>query len=104
MKSDNKKGFKDGDVITDPYTGYKSQGYRVKYDKQTGEEIERILESTDVYSSRDKVICKITDLPTEPPTTVPPATEPPTTEAPTTEAPTTEPPDTTEAPTDPPET
>lgn len=104
MKSDNKKGFKDGDVITDPYTGYKSQGYRVKYDKQTGEEIERILESTDVYSSRDKVICKITDLPTEPPTTVPPATEPPTTEAPTTEAPTTEPPDTTEAPTDPSET
>ena len=111
MEADNEKGFKDGDVITDPYTGYKSEGYRVKYDKQTGEEIERILESTDEYYARDKVICKIigqetepnTEPPTDPPTTTQPPTEPPTTEAPTTEpptteAPTTEPP-TTEAPT-----
>ena len=116
MEADNEKGFKDGDVITDPYTGYKSEGYRVKYDKQTGEEIERILESTDEYYARDKVICKIvgqetepptepptdppatTQPPTEPPTTSAPTTEPPTTEAPTTEAPTTEAP-TTEAPT-----
>lgn len=111
MEADNEKGFKDGDVITDPYTGYKSEGYRVKYDKQTGEEIERILESTDEYYARDKVICKIigqetepnTEPPTDPPATTQPPTEPPTTEAPTTEpptteAPTTEPP-TTEAPT-----
>lgn len=111
MEADNEKGFKDGDVITDPYTGYKSEGYRVKYDKQTGEEIERILESTDEYYARNKVICKIigqetepnTEPPTDPPATTQPPTEPPTTEAPTTEpptteAPTTEPP-TTEAPT-----
>lgn len=111
MEADNEKGFKDGDVITDPYTGYKSEGYRVKYDKQTGEEIERILESTDEYYARNKVICKIigqetepnTEPPTDPPATTQPPTDPPTTEAPTTEpptteAPTTEPP-TTEAPT-----
>ncbi len=100
MEPDNKKGYKDGDVITDPYTGYKSRSYRVKYDKQTDEEIERILECNDVYSSRNKVICKIVGGETEPPTTEPPATEPPTT-APTTE-PSTETP--TEAPTAPPET
>lgn len=106
MKSDNEKGYKDGQVLTDPYTGYKSEGYRVRYDKQTNEVIERVLESTDIYSSRNKVICKITDKATEPPVTEPPATVPPTTEAPTTppttvppttQAPSTEPP-TTEAP------
>lgn len=84
MKSDNEKGYKDGQVLTDPYTGYKSEGYRVKYDKQTNEEIERVLESTDIYSARNKVICKITDKATEPPATEPPVTVPPATDAPTT--------------------
>ncbi len=90
MKSDNEKGFKDGDVITDPYTGYKSQGFRAYYSKETDELIERKLESVDVYSSRDKVICKIIDK--EPKPTDPPAEKP------------TDPPaeDTTQKPTDPP--
>ena len=94
MEADNKKGYKDGDILTDPYTGYKSEGYRARYDKVTNELIERVLESTDRYSSRNKVICKIigaeTEPPTEPETTVtptePPQTTPPQTE-PETEAP-----------------
>lgn len=105
MEADNKKGYKDGDVITDPYTGYKSKSYRVKYDKLTDEEIERTLECNDYYSARNKVICKIVGNETESPTTEPPATEPPTTqppatEPPATEAPTTEPP-ASEAPAEP---
>lgn len=59
MPADNEKGYKDGDIIIDPYTGYKSRGYRARYDKETGELIEKVLESTDIYSSRNKVICKI---------------------------------------------
>lgn len=78
MKADNEKGFKDGDVITSAYTGYKSKGYRVKYDKATDKEIERILESTDVYAKRDRVICKIVEDETEPTEPVPTdPTEPP---------------------------
>lgn len=121
MPADNEQGFKDGDVITTPYTGYKSQGFRAKYDKVTGKLIERILESTDTYQSRDKVICKIiteetpTDPtePTEPtnPTDPTTPTEPPASSEPT-EAPTTpatdpvvtDPPVTTQPATEPPTT
>lgn len=87
---DNEKGYKDGDVITTPYTGYTVKTYKCKYSKETDELISRDFEAQSVYKSRNKVIAKIV---TE--------TEPPTTEAPT-EAPTqpsTEPP--TEAPTEP---
>ncbi len=122
MPADNEKGFKDGDVITTPYYGYKSESYRAKYDKETGKLIERKLENKDTYNKRDKVVCKIVDetttgpsegtdpteppvtdpditvppvsdpTPTEPPLTQPPVTEAPSTEAPSTEAPATEPP------------
>ncbi len=71
MKEDNEKGFKDGDVITGAYTGYKSKGYKALYDKETGELIDRILLSTDVYSKRDRVICKIIKEETEPSEPVP---------------------------------
>ena len=103
MEADNDKGFKDGDVITTPYTGYKSQGFRARYDKETDELIERVLESVDVYSSRDKVICKIvgTEEPTTPEPTVP---DPQPTDPPVVDDPT-EPPvvdDPTEVPSDPP--
>lgn len=87
---DNEKGYKDGDVITTPYTGYTVKTYKCKYSKETDELISRDFEAQSVYKSRNKVIAKIV---TE--------TEPPTTEAPT-EAPTqpsTEPP--TEASTEP---
>jgi len=68
MPADNEKGYKDGHVLTSPYTGYKSEGWAVKYSKETGKEIERIKVSTDRYSTRDKVVVKIVDAeePTEP--------------------------------------
>lgn len=88
--------YKDGDVITSPYTGYKVQTYKCKYDKETDALISREKEAYSHYSKRDKVICRFpTEEPTEPPTTeptVPPATEPPVTEPPVTEPTVTEPP------------
>ena len=38
MPADNEKGYKDGHVLTSPYTGYKSEGWAIKYSKETGEE------------------------------------------------------------------
>lgn len=75
---DNEKGYKDGYVLVDPYTGYRSQAYRVKYDKETNEEIERTLENKDYYSYRNKVVVKIVSEETEPPTEdeTPPASDP----------------------------
>ncbi len=65
LEPDNEKGYKDGDVITDPYTGYTSKSYRARYDKETNKLIEKVLENSDRYSHRDKVIAKII-TPTEP--------------------------------------
>lgn len=65
----NSQGYSDGKVLTSPYTGYKSEGWSVKYDKATGEEISRTKVSTDVYHTRDKVVVKI--IKTEPPVTEP---------------------------------
>lgn len=124
MEADNEKGYKDGDVITTPYTGYKSESYRAKYDKVTGKLISRTLECSDTYFARNKVICKIinpeeptteptvpvdpTEPPTQPPTdpvvTIPPETDPPETEPPVvTDPPVTEPPTTLPPATLPPE-
>lgn len=95
---------KDGKTKISPYTGYTVQTYKVKYNKETDEQISREKEAYSVYAKRDKVVYKYKGEETEPttePTTAP--TEAPTT-APTTaptEAPTTPP---TEAPTAPPET
>lgn len=88
-------GHKDGEVKTSAYTGYTVQTYKLKYNKQTDELISRNKEAYSVYSKRDKVVYKIKEEATEPPTEAP--TEAPTT--PPTEAPTTPP---TEAPTTPP--
>ena len=59
FKEGNSQGYSDGKVLTSPYTGYKSEGWSVKYDKVTGEEISRTKVSTDVYHTRDKVVVKI---------------------------------------------
>lgn len=118
----NPKGYKDGQVITSPIDGYKVRTYRCRYDKETDELIERILEDDSIYSAKDKEIAVQKDKPTEPkptepkptepkptepkptepkptepkptepPATEPPATEPPVTEPPATEPPATEPP------------
>ena len=96
---DNDKGYKDGDVISTPYTGYTIQTYKCKYDKATGNLISRTKWTRDVYDHRDKVVVKIkkdetTEPSTEPstePTITPtePSTEP--TTAPTEPIPSTEP-------------
>lgn len=59
MSPDNPEGYKDGDVITQPYTGYKVDTYLVKYHKETGDEIDRQLIAHSTYRKRDAVICKI---------------------------------------------
>lgn len=72
MTEDNEKGYKDGDVVTSGYTGYKVRTYRCKYSKDTDELLSREVEATSVYNRRDKIICKIpTEETTEPSTTEP---------------------------------
>ena len=102
MPSDNEEGYKDGDIITTPYTGYKSEGWKVKYSKETDEEISRTKISSDYYYSRDKEIAKIVDPEesegetepevTEPEVTQPEETDPPVSEPTQTDPPSTEPP------------
>lgn len=106
MPADNEKGYKDGHVLTSPYTGYKSEGWAIKYSKETGEEIERVKVSTDVYSTRDKVVVKIVggeeeEDPTEPEPTEPTPTDPEPTEPQPTEPDPTEPQPTEPQPTEP---
>lgn len=106
MSADNPKGYKDGQVITSPYTGYKSEGWIVRYDKQTDKEIDREKISTDKYHTRDKVVVKIVEEeeenPTEPDPTEPEPTEPTPTEPTPTEPEPTQPQPTEPEPTDPP--
>ena len=59
FEEDNEKGYKDGDVVTSGYTGYKIRTYRCKYDKETKKFISSEVEATSTYDRRDKVICKI---------------------------------------------
>lgn len=61
--ADNKEGYKDGDVIVSPYTGYTAVTYRCKYKKDTKEQISRDFEAKSVYGKRDKVVCRIKDAP-----------------------------------------
>lgn len=101
----NSKGYKDGQVIQHPYTGYSVKTYKCKYDKETDELISRDYDTYSTYQKRDKIVVKIVTAETTPPETEAP-TETPTeptetpTEAPTeapTETPTAAP---TEAPTE----
>ncbi len=72
LPQNNDKGYKDGDVITSPYTGYDVEVYRCKYNKETKELISRALENTSNYRKRDAVICRIKDsTDTTQPTTLP---------------------------------
>ena len=78
MEPNNPKGYKDGEVITTPYTGYTVQTYRCKYDKKTDDLISREKETYNVYSKRDKVVCKIVEpaAPTDPSAPTEPSTNP----------------------------
>lgn len=95
MAPDNPKGYEDGEVIQDPYTGYDVKTYKCKYDRETDELISRTYEATSNYEKRDKLVCVInkpTEPPTEPPTD-PPETDPPETDPPETDPPETDPPE-----------
>jgi len=67
-EEDNKHGYKDGQVLVTPYTGYKVNSYKNKYSKATDELISSELEATSNYSKRDKVVVRIIK-PEEPTTT-----------------------------------
>lgn len=66
----NPKGYKDGQVITTPYTGYIVYTYKSRYDKETNKLIETVQEARNVYSKRDRVTVKLITpadtTPTEP--------------------------------------
>ena len=83
MEENNPKGYKDGEEIMSPYTGYKVRTYRCKYSKATDELISSEVEATSNYSVRDRVICKIKKPDVQDPTT--PTTEPTETTEPTTQ-------------------
>ena len=57
--NNNPKGYKDGQVITDPYTGYHVVTYKNKYSKATNELLSSTLERDFRYSKRDKVIARL---------------------------------------------
>ncbi len=100
MTADNKEGYKNGDVINSPYTGFNIKTYKCKYSKQTDELISRALEEHSIYSKRDKLVCKIVEPKPTTPATKPQETQPPATTAPpATSAPATTAPAETQAPT-----
>ena len=89
LPPNNKDGFKEGDVITTPYTGYTVTTYRCKYSKETDKLISREKEATSHYSRRDKEICKIViPEPTQPNTPYPTTPPVPTVPTPTVPTPT----------------
>ena len=75
MPADNPEGYKDGDVITTPYTGYEANTYLVKYEIGTDKELSREFIAYSKYNSRDKVICKIEVPPESPDSTDTPVTQ-----------------------------
>lgn len=99
FEEDNEEGYKDGEVITTPYTGYTVKTFKLKYSKETDELISREVDQISKYKKRDKVVAKI-NKPTEAPTEAPEPTEAP---KPTEPAATT-PPETTPVETTPPAT
>ena len=67
--ADNPEGYKDGQVISTPYTGYVVDTYRVYYSKETNQETSRTYEGRSTYKSRDKIIARVAaSTPTEPST------------------------------------
>jgi vancomycin resistance protein YoaR len=59
MQPNNPNGYKNGDYIVEPYTGYTVKAYRCKYNNETKELISRDLIDQSTYKKRDGVICKI---------------------------------------------
>jgi len=59
LPPDNPKGYKDGEYIVSPCSGYDVVTYRCKYDKNTDELISKDYEATSKFVKRDAIICKI---------------------------------------------
>ena len=59
-------GYKDGQVIQTPYTGYSVNTYKIKYSKETGEEISREKEAYSKYKSRNRITVSVVPDPTVP--------------------------------------
>ena len=72
-------GYKDGQVIQTAYTGYSVNTYKVKYSKETKEQISREKETYSKYKSRNKITVSVVPDPTTPPaeTTTPAETTAP---------------------------
>ena len=70
FEPDNEEGYKNGQVITTPYTGYTVKTFKLKYDKETKELISREVDQISRYKKRDKVVARV-NVPTEPPTEAP---------------------------------
>ena len=59
MSANNSEGLKDGDYITEPFTGYQVKTYQCKYSKDKKELISRDYIDRSDYRKRDGVICRI---------------------------------------------
>lgn len=59
MSANNAEGYKNGDYITEPYTGYDVNTYLCKYALDSDTQLSRELIAHSVYRKRDAVICKI---------------------------------------------
>lgn len=70
MQPGNPGGYKDGDILVTPLTGYTVEVYRHTYDGTTGKELDRECLETITYSTRDAVVVQLEKLP-EPEPTVP---------------------------------
>lgn len=68
MQIGNPGGYKDGDILVKPLTGYQVEVYRYTYDGSTGKELDRQCLETITYSARDAVVVQLEKLPepTEP--------------------------------------
>ncbi len=59
MSANNPEGYKNGDYITEPYTGYNVNTYLCKYALDSDTQLSRELITNSVYRKRDAVVCKI---------------------------------------------
>lgn len=63
MDKDNVHGYEDGHVLVSGITGYVVKVYRVKYNKQTGDEAFRTVINVSEYSKRDQTQVQIESKP-----------------------------------------
>ena len=59
MAAGNSDGYRDGDFIIEPHTGYSVKTYRCKYNKVTKELISKEDEDASYYNKCDAVVCVI---------------------------------------------